>query len=81
MSNTYDAVTMSELLAKCNNKPVYAYAGFNYYRVIRVIDTGDCIILETPESDGCWMPIESIRESLKKEQENQIQYDDGPLIA
>jgi hypothetical protein len=60
--NTYKALMLSTFLEEHGRKPVYAYCGYNYYRLVRVIDMGEYIVLESPESDGCWMPSDSIRD-------------------
>jgi hypothetical protein len=65
---TYPAIYLSALLEKHGDKPVYAYCGYNYYKLIRVIDVGEYIILESPETDGCWMPADSIGLTNDKEE-------------
>ena len=65
---TYTSKDLSNLLELQKNKPVYAYCGYNYYKVVRVIDVGEYIILESPEVDGAWMPAESIGLTNDKEE-------------
>lgn len=49
---TYDSLYLSTLLESMENKPVFVKAAFNYYKISRIIDVGDFVILETPEQNG-----------------------------
>ena len=52
MTDTYNATTLSTLLANGGNKPVYAFCAYNFYNLRRVVDTGTCIIIESYEDNG-----------------------------
>jgi hypothetical protein len=80
-----DTMTSQELayfFANLAEKPVYAYCAYNNYRLLKIVDIGDCYILLSPEEEGCWMPSSSIKEEKPKPEKVIIAgEDDGPEIA
>lgn len=51
--DTYDSGTLGTILNMHEPvKPVYVKCAYNYYKVKRVFDTGEFLILETPEEEG-----------------------------
>lgn len=81
--NTIDSMDLSYFFTSLENKPVYAYCAYNYYRLYKVVDLGECYVLLSPEEEGCWMPSDSIRQSeqTKPEIKQFIEDDNGPDVA
>ena len=81
-----DTMTSQELayfFANLSDKPVYAYCAYNNYRLLKIVDIGDCYILLSPEEEGCWMPSSSIKKSEKEKSKPVItkEDDNGPELA
>lgn len=79
-----DTMTSQELayfFASLEDKPVYAYCAYNNYRLLKIVDIGDCYILLSPEEEGCWMPSSSIRDKENKSEVIVKEEDNGPEIA
>lgn len=86
--NKPDTMTSSEIayfFANLKNKPVYAHCAYNNYRLMKIIDIGDCYVLMSPEEEGCWMPSDSIRDSQPSKTKPEViiitEDDNGPEIA
>jgi len=80
--DTMTSQEMAYFFANLANKPVYAYCAYNNYRLMKIVDIGDCYILSSPEEEGCWMPSSSIRDNETKPEEMIImEEDNGPEIA
>ena len=52
VKQTYNSKDLGNLLDLHPNKPVYMRCAYNYYKVKRVVDMGEFIMLESPEEDG-----------------------------
>lgn len=79
-----DTMTSQELayfFASLEDKPVYGYCAYNYYRLLKVVDLGHAYVLLSPEEEGCWMPSSSIRENENKPKDTVKGEDNGPEIA
>lgn len=50
--NTYKAKDLGNLIHLHGDKPVYMRCAYNYYKIKRVVDMGEFIMLESPEEDG-----------------------------
>ena len=50
--DTYNADKMSALLEYAGKKPVYMNCAYNFYRIKRIVDVGDYVIIESYEEDG-----------------------------
>lgn len=84
-ANKKDTLSSNELayfFANLQDKPVYAHCAYNNYRLMKVVDIGDCYLLLSPEDEGCWLPSSSIRENQSKPEVKIIEEEDnGPSIA
>ena len=50
---TYDSDDLGIILAGLPDvKPVYMKCAYNYYKIRRIVDMGDFIMLESPEDEG-----------------------------
>lgn len=83
---TYKSEKLSHALSKTGDKPVYVLAAYNYYRLKRVVEYDDFIVIESFEEEGAWMHSSSIRKSVEPKQMIEIDVpnfnpDDGPEIA
>ena len=80
--DTMTSQEMAYFFANLANKPVYAYCAYNNYRLMKIIDIGDCYILSSPEEEGCWQHSSTIRNSVKElEVIDTKEDDDEPTIA
>ena len=50
--DTYDSKDLGNLLDIQKNKPVYLKCAYNYYKIKRVVDMGDFIMIESPEVEA-----------------------------
>jgi hypothetical protein len=48
---------MSALLEYAGKKPVYMNCAYNFYKIKRIVDVGDYVIIESYEEDGCWTSL------------------------
>lgn len=79
--DTFDSQELAYFFANLEDKPVYAYCAYNYYRLLKVVDLGHAYVLLSPEEEGCWMPSSSIRENENKPKDTVKGEDNGPEIA
>jgi len=50
---TYNSDDLGIILSgQKKNKPVYMKCAYNYYKIRRIVDMGDFIMLESPEDEG-----------------------------
>ena len=50
--DTHDSKDLGNLLDIQKNKPVYLKCAYNYYKIKRVVDMGDFIMIESPEDEA-----------------------------
>ena len=80
--DTMSSQELAFFFANLEDKPVYAYCAYNNYKLLKIVDIGDCYILLSPEEEGCWMPSSSIRDNeTKPEVIINVEDDNGPEIA
>lgn len=84
--DTMTSMELAYFFANLEEKPVYAHCAYNNYRLMKIMDIGDCYILMSPEEEGCWMPSDSIKESNNTKPEvliikDEVEEDNGPEIA
>lgn len=80
VKDTYTAHELARLLMSGPDYPIYLYCAYNNYRIEKAVNIGDCILLQSPESDGCWKKASSIKDELKNT-DTKVFEDDSPLIA
>ena len=50
--DTYNSKDLGNLLDIQKIKPVYLRCAYNYYKIKRVVDMGDFIMIESPEDEA-----------------------------
>jgi hypothetical protein len=50
--DTYNSKDLSNLLEIQKDKPVYLRCAYNYYKIKRVVDMGNFIMIESPEDEA-----------------------------
>ena len=84
---TYKSEKLSHVLSKVSDKPVYVLCAYNYYRLKRVVEYDDFIVIESFEDEGCWMHSSTIKKSLESKEEMlvidvpEFEPDNGPELA
>lgn len=80
--DTMSSQELAFFFANLADKPVYAHCAYNNYRLMKIVDIGDCYILLSPEEEGCWMPSSSIRDNTSEPEKTIMKEDDDePTIA
>lgn len=81
--DTLSSRELAYFFANLEEKPVYAHCAYNNYKLMKIMDIGDCYILMSPEEEGCWMPSSSIKESEKEKSKPVItkEENNGPELA
>lgn len=64
--DTLDSMELAYFFANLENKPVYTNCAYNFYKLLKIVDRGDCYILVSPEEEGCWQHSSTIKESNKQ---------------